>query len=140
MRKVFIAMVAVIALTGAACSSSNSSDTGGSPSGATTGASGATGSGCTAATAADLTGDDPFTVTIQGRAFHPNCFAAKSASSITIQNMDSVTHTFTIDGTQVDATIPGGTTFNGESAGLAPGAYPFHCKIHPTMTGTVIVS
>jgi hypothetical protein len=65
MRKVFIAMVAVTALTGAACSS-NSSDTGGSPSGATTGASGATGSGCTVAAAVDLTGDDPFTVTIQG--------------------------------------------------------------------------
>ena len=139
MRKVFIAMVAVTALTGAACSS-NSSDTGGSPSGATTGASGATGSGCTAATAVDLTGDDPFTVTIQGRAFHPNCFAAKSASSITIENHGPRHAPFTIDDTQVDATITGRTTFNGESAGLAPGTYPFHCKIHPTMTGTVIVS
>ena len=140
MRKVFIAMVAVTALTGAACSS-NSSDTGSSPSqAATTGATGSTGSGCTAANAVDLTGDDPFTVTIQGLAFHPDCFAAKSASSITIQNKDSVTHTFTIDGTQVDVTIQGGTTFNGESAGLAPGTYPFHCKIHSTMTGTVIVS
>ena len=96
--------------------------------------------GCTAANAVDLTGNDPFTVTIQGLAFHPDCFAAKSASSITIQNKDSVTHTFTIDGTQVDVTIEGGTTFNGESAGLAPGTYPFHCKIHSTMTGTVIVS
>jgi plastocyanin len=142
MRKLFIAMVAVAALTGAACSSS--SDTGSSPSQAAatgaTGASGATGSGCTAATAVDLTGSDPFTVTIQGLAFHPDCFAAKSASAITIQNKDSVTHTFTIDGTQVDVSIPGGTTFNGESAGLAPGTYPFHCKIHSTMTGTVIVS
>ena len=143
MRKVFIAMVAVTALTGAACSS-NSSDTGSSPSqGATTGATGATGatgSGCSAATATDLTGNDPFTVTIQGLAFHPDCFAATSASAITIQNKDSVTHTFTIDGTQVDVTIQGGTTFNGDSAGLAPGTYPFHCKIHSTMTGTVIVS
>ena len=143
MRKVFIAMVAVTALTGAACSSNNS-DTGSSPSqAATTGADGRhgiDGSGCTAANAVDLTGNDPFTVTIQGLAFHPDCFAAKSASSITIQNKDSVTHTFTIDGTQVDVTIEGGTTFNGESAGLAPGTYPFHCKIHSTMTGTVIVS
>jgi len=143
MRKVFIAMVAVTALTGAACSS-NSSDTGSSPSQATTtgatGSTGSTGSGCTAANAVDLTGNDPFTVTIQGLAFHPDCFAAKSASAITIQNKDSVTHTFTIDGTQVDVSIEGGTTFNGESAGLAPGTYPFHCKIHSTMTGTVIVS
>ena len=42
-------------------------------------------------------------------------------------------------GSEVDVAIQGGTTFNGESAGLAPGTYPFHCKIHPTMTGTVIV-
>ena len=39
--------------------------------------------------------------------------------------------TFTIDGTQVDVRINGGQTFNGESAGLAPGAYRFHCKILP---------
>lgn len=139
MRKTLIGLVAVVALTGAACSS-NSADTASSPTGATTGATGATGAGCTAANATDLTGDDPFVVTIQGLAFHPDCFAAKSASAITIQNKDTVTHTFTIDGTQVDVTIEGGTTFNGESAGLAPGTYPFHCKIHSTMTGTVIVS
>jgi plastocyanin len=145
MRKMLIGLVALAALTGAACGS-NGGDSANSPSAVTTGATGATGTtgatgaGCTAANAVDLTGDDPFTVTIQGLAFHPDCFAAKSASAITIQNKDTVTHTFTIDGTQVDVTIQGGTTFNGESAGLAPGTYPFHCKIHSTMTGTVIVS
>jgi plastocyanin len=138
MRKMLIGLVTLAALTGAACSSNNG-DGGGSPSGAA-GGTGATGAGCTSANALDLTGDDPFTVTIQGRAFHPDCFAAKSASSIIIQNQDSVTHTFTIDGTPVDVTIEGGTRFDGTSAGLAPGTYPFHCKIHTTMTGTVIVS
>jgi plastocyanin len=134
----FIALVAVTALTGAACSSSSGD------SGATGSTSGGTPSeapaGCTADSAVDLTGDDPFVVTIQGLAFHPDCFAAKSASSITIKNKDTVTHTFTIDGTDVDVTIEAGTTFNGESAGLAAGTYPFHCKIHTKMTGTVIVS
>ena len=60
-------------------------------------------------------------VTIQDLAFTPDCFAAASASSITIENKDTVTHTFTIDGTQVDVSIDGGQTFNGESAGLDPG-------------------
>lgn len=138
MRKMLIGLVALTALA-AACSGGGG-DSAGSPSAAATGATGATGGGCTAASAVDLTGDDPFTVTIQGLAFHPDCFAAKSASAITIENKDTVTHTFTIDGTQVDVTIEGGTTFNGESAGLAPGTYPFHCKIHSTMSGTVIVS
>ena len=140
MRKTLVAVIALTTLAGAACSGGD--DNGGST-GATggTGATGATSAaGCKAKDAVDLTGDDPFVVTIQDLAFSPDCFAAASASSITIENKDSVTHTFTIDGTQVDATIPGGTTFNGESAGLAPGTYPFHCKIHSSMTGTVIVS
>jgi len=152
MRKMLIALIAVTALAGAACSSDSggsSAATGSTGSSGSTGATGATGggsstgstsSGCTADNATDLTGDDPFTVTIQGLAFHPDCFTAKSASAITIMNKDSVTHTFTIDGTDVDVTIEGGTTFNGESAGLAPGIYPFHCRIHSTMTGTVIVT
>lgn len=141
MRKMLIALVALTALTGAACSSGGS-DAGGSTgaTGGSTGSTGAASGGCTADNATDLTGDNPFTITIKDLAFNPSCLAAKSASSITVDNQDSVTHTFTIDGTQVDVSIDGGTVFNGESAGLAPGTYPFHCKIHPSMTGTIIVS
>ena len=139
MRKTLVAVVALTALVGAACSSSG--DGGGSTgTTGTTGGTGATsGAGCKAKDAVDLTGDDPFVVTIQDLAFHPDCFAAASASFITVENKDSVTHTFTIDGTDVDVSIDGGQTFNGPSAGLDPGRYDFHCKIHPSMTGTVIV-
>ena len=137
MRKTLVVLISLTALAGAACSSGGE-DTGGSTGDGATGATSAT--GCTADNAVDLTGDDPFVVTIQDLAFSPDCFAAASASSITIENKDSVTHTFTIDGTQVDVSIDGGQTFNGESAGLKPGTYPFHCKIHSSMTGTVIVS
>ena len=136
MRKMLIALVALTALTGAACGS----DSGGGDTGSTGGGSSTGPAGCTADNAVDLTGDDPFVVTIQDLAFHPDCFSAKSASFITVENKDAVTHTFTIDGTQVDVSIDGGQTFNGESAGLEPGSYDFHCKIHSTMTGTVIVS
>jgi plastocyanin len=134
----FVLMV-VVAITGAACSSGDDGGNGGSGAGSDGGGSAAEG-GCTADNAVDLTGDDPFTVTIQDFAFTPDCFSAKSASSITVENKDGVTHTFTIDGTQVDVSIDGGQTFNGEPAGLAPGTYPFRCTIHSTMTGTVIVS
>jgi plastocyanin len=147
MRKMLLVMVAVLALVGAACSSNDdggSTDTTGGTTGGTTGTPASTGStgstsGCTEANAVDLSGDDPFTVTIQNFAFDPPCFKASGASAITIDNKDGTTHTFTITGTQVDATIDGGKTFNGESAGLAPGSYDFFCRIHPTMTGTVIV-
>ena len=137
MRKTLVVLISLTALAGAACSSGGD-DTGGSTGGGATGATSA--AGCTADNAVDLTGDDPFVVTIQDLAFSPDCFAAASASSITIENKDSVTHTFTIDGTQVDVSISGGDTFNGDSAGLDPGTYPFHCKIHSSMTGTVIVT
>ena len=137
MRKTLVVLISLTALAGAACSSGGD-DTGGSTGDGATGATSA--AGCTADNAVDLTGDDPFVVTIQDLAFSPDCFAAASASSITIENKDSVTHTFTIDGTQVDVSIDGGQTFNGESAGLAPGTYPFHCKIHSSMHGTVVVS
>jgi plastocyanin len=133
-RKALFALIVLTALTGAACSSGGGDNAAAGSTGATSAA------GCTTENAVDLTGDDPFVVTIQDLAFQPDCFAARAASSITIENKDSVTHTFTIDGTQVDVSIDGGQTFNGESAGLDPGTYPFHCKIHSTMTGTVIVS
>jgi plastocyanin len=153
MRKMLLMTVALLALTSVACSSGDdnagatgainttgaATGTSGTP--GTTGTTGATGSesGCTAANAVDLSADDPFTVTIKDFAYDPPCFVAASTSTITIKNKDGTTHTFSIDGTQVDATIDGLTTFNGESPGLAPGSYDFYCKIHPTMTGTVIV-
>jgi len=127
-KGIVIALVGALALT--ACSSKSSTTAGGATAAPA----------CTADNATDLSGDNPFTVTIQNLAFQPDCFKAASASAITIDNKDGVTHTFTIDGTQVDVTIDAGKTFNGESAGLAPGTYPFHCKIHSQMTGTVIVT
>ncbi len=135
MRRIAVISIAVLSLTliGTACSKNDSGGTGGSPSGA------GSASGCTDANAVDLTADNPFTITVKDFAFNPNCFKAASTSSITIVNNDSVDHTFTIDGTQVDAPLPAGQTFNGESAGLAAGTYQFHCKIHPQMTGSVIV-
>lgn len=134
MRRILVTLVALLALVGTACSSGTKASGGSSP------PTGGTGQGgCPDANAVDLTADNPFTVTIKDFDFSPDCFKVASASSITIVNNDSVDHTFTIDGTQVDALIPAGQTFNGESPGLAPGTYAFHCKIHPQMTGTIIV-
>ena len=123
MRRIVLVLAAV-ALVGGACSSGDKGGGGGA---------------CTEANAVDLSGDNPFTVTVHGFAFIPNCFKASSTSAITIVNQDAKPHTFTIDGTQVNAPLPPGETFNGESAGLAAGTYPFKCTIHPTMTGTIIV-
>ncbi len=143
MRKMLLVTVAVLTLVGAGCSSGGGDNVGtsGAPGTTATGSTASTGSesGCTEANAVDLSGDEPFTVTIENFAYDPSCFKASATSTITIENKDSVTHTFSIDGTQVDATINGLETFNGESPGLTPGSYDFYCKLHPTMTGTLIV-
>ncbi len=127
MRKSFIVLLAIVAMAGAACSKSGGSSAAGEPT--DTG-----GPACS-----DLSGDNPFTITIHDFAFDPSCLTAASASAITVINEDSADHTFTMDDTQVDVTIAAGETFNGESAGLAPGDYHFHCKLHPTMTGMMTV-
>jgi plastocyanin len=44
-----------------------------------------------------------------------------------------------VKGTDVDVTVAynGGT---GEATAPAPGAYDFYCRLHPEMTGTIIVT
>jgi plastocyanin len=130
-RRTMVAAVMVAALAAASCSSG-----GGGSSGPSAGGSGA---GCTTASATDLTGQNPFTITIKGLAYHPSCFSAKNNSTITITNQDNVNHTFTVIGTGVDVLIPAGQSVTKPGANLAPATYQFHCTIHPQITGTVIV-
>jgi len=128
MRRSVLALVALTALVGVACSSGG----GGSSSSSSAG-------GCTADTATDLTAQSPFTITMKGLAYQPNCFSAKNNSTIKLVNQDTVNHTFTIIGTGVDVLIPAGQTVTKPGANLAPATYQFHCTIHPQMTGTLIV-
>jgi len=138
MRKALFTLVAMLMLAGTACSSSSStlqpSDNGGP---VITPSSG--GGSCTDATATDLTGDDPFTLTMENFRWNPDCLKVSGSSSITVVNKDPVNHTFTIPNTQVDVPLAPNKTFNGESANLSPGTYPFMCTIHPNITGTIIV-
>ena len=71
----------------------------------------------------------------------PSCFIARSQQSIRIENKDGITHNFTITGTQVNVDVQAGQTFNGQSAGLAPGTYQFVCRFHQSlgMKGTAVV-
>jgi len=148
MRKALLVSLAVVTLAVAGCSKSSSTNsaTGSTGTTGTTGTTGATGTGPSGATGvpancSDLTSGSVFTLTQQNFAFHPACVIARSQQSISIVNKDSVLHNFTIEGTQVDVDIQPGTTFNGESAGLAAGTYPFFCKIHRSsgMVGVIVV-
>src|SRR6266581_4083158 len=138
MRRSLLVSLAVLTLAVAGCSKSSTTTSAGTTGGTGTGATGATG---TPANCTDLSQGSVFKLTQQNFAFHPPCVIARSEQSISIANQDSVLHNFTITGTQVDVDIQPGTTFNGESAGLAPGTYPFFCKFHQArgMVGVIVV-
>jgi plastocyanin len=78
-------------------------------------------------------------VAIKDFAFGPAAISAKVGQVITFTNGDSAPHTATLD----DGSCSTGTISPGSSDGLAfsaAGTYPFHCKIHAKMTGTITVS
>ena len=76
-------------------------------------------------------------VTISNFAFSPSSISASANTPITFTNNDSVTHTVTADNGKFDQQISSGQTITITIAN--PGAYTYHCKIHPNMTGTIIV-
>ena len=133
MLKVLFTLVAVTALLGASCSGGGGDSSGGE------GASDS-GSECNADNSTDFTGQSSFTITIKDSIYDPSCFSAKNGSSITIENQDTVTHTFTVINTGVDVLIEGGQSKTEPNASMAPATYEFHCTIHPQMTGSMIVS
>ena len=115
MTKALLATLVVLALTGPACGGGGGSD-------------------CTSENATKLIG----TMAVKDSAFHPNCFSVASGSTISITNGDYRGHTFTVKDTDVAVPLPPGET--GEATAPAPGTYDFVCTIHPSMTGTIIVT
>ncbi|WP_159794236.1 cupredoxin domain-containing protein [Puerhibacterium puerhi] len=83
-------------------------------------------------------GAEQGTVVISGFAFSvPDSVPA--GSTVTIRNEDSVEHTVTADEQGgFDVTVDAGQTATMKAPASA-GDYPFHCSIHPSMTGTLVV-
>lgn len=80
------------------------------------------------------------TVEINDFAFSPATVRVKAGQKITVVNRDSVGHTLTsTDNTTFDT----GMLADGDSATITapskPGSYPFYCRPHPQMKGTLIV-
>jgi plastocyanin len=77
-------------------------------------------------------------VWMQNTAFTPSSITVSVNTTITWRNKDSVTHTVTSNTSVFDSgNIAAGGNFTHQF--LAAGTYPYHCNIHPGMTGTVIV-
>jgi plastocyanin len=126
MRKTLFALVAVLALAGAACSSDSSTPSGGPTSG---------GGACTAdgATATE-------SLTASGFAFDPTCFTVSAGATISLSNGDSTLHSFTLDAAAADVSVDIPAGGSAEATAPAAGTYGFHCRIHASMTGTLIVT
>ena len=81
----------------------------------------------------------PGTITIQSFDFG-SPLTVSPGQAITVVNMDPAPHTVTADdGHSFDTPVaPDGRAFL--AAPKAPGRYPFHCTVHPTMHGTLVVT
>ncbi len=127
MREVHLSMMAGILVLAAACG-------GGSPAPAT---GGPTSAGPTAPTAAACTGSGGTQVGIADNTFNPQSATVAVGGSVTWTNADVATHTVTFnDGPDC------GRLGNGASVSRtfdAAGTFAYHCEIHGSMRGTVVV-
>ncbi len=92
---------------------------------------------CTAATATATT-----SVSLAGMMFVPYCVRVAPGAEVTFANLDAVDHTATADAAQPDPFESGllrpGQRF-AHRFGSAAATVRVHCRLHPEMSGIVIV-
>jgi plastocyanin len=77
-------------------------------------------------------------VSIVNMSFSPANLTVAVGSTVKWTNNDAMTHTVTADNASFDSgNIAGGGTFSKTFS--TAGSYPYHCTIHPGMTGTITV-
>ncbi|MFI5186437.1 MAG: cupredoxin family copper-binding protein [Chitinophagales bacterium] len=80
----------------------------------------------------------PNTVSIANMAFTPATITVTPGTMVTWSNNDNMTHTVTADDNSFDSgNIGAGSSF-AKTFSIA-GTYTYHCSIHPSMTGAVVV-
>lgn len=81
-----------------------------------------------------------YDVNIMSFAFSPQTLTISPGSTVIWTNSDSVAHTVVSDtGNEIDSP----NLAQGESYShifTIPGTYTYHCSIHPSMTGTIVVT
>jgi plastocyanin len=96
--------------------------------------------GTTATTAGTPSSGAGMTISIKGFAFHPAELKVAVGSEVTVTNDDSPTHTWTADDKSSwdSGDLSPGKTF--KHTFDKAGTFSYHCNIHQTMKGTVVVS
>lgn len=78
-------------------------------------------------------------VTIQNFSFNPQTVTVKIGTKVTWTNQDSTAHTVTFDtGGAKSGNLAQGATY--EQTFSSAGSLTYHCSIHSSMTGTVMVT
>jgi plastocyanin len=117
------AMLAVVALLGAACGGDTADDGGATPT-----------------TAAPTDGGGGATLELVDFAFSPTDLTVSSGDTLTLSNEGATPHTFTIADEGIDEQVASGES--GEvTIDLDPGSYDFVCTLHESegMVGTLTV-
>lgn len=85
-------------------------------------------------------GPSTHNVMISGFAFSPSTLTIKAGDTVTWTNQDSVAHTVVSDsGSEISSpSIPQGGSYS--HTFTSAGTYNYHCSIHPSMTGQIIVA
>src|SRR5205823_3988782 len=66
--------------------------------------------------------------------------AVKPGQQVTVVNKDDASHSVTADANNLfDVRVSGGGGFTTFTAPTTPGTYPFHCKYHAGMRGSLVV-
>lgn len=78
-------------------------------------------------------------VSIRGFSFSPHLLTVRAGTKVTVTNDDTTSHTWTATGGAFDS----GELAQGRSFSFTftkPGSYAYVCSIHPSMTGSVVVT
>jgi plastocyanin len=77
-------------------------------------------------------------VSIKDMAFSPSSLTVSAGTTVKFTNNDGVTHTVTSNTSVFDSgSLSAGNTYSFTFS--TAGTYPYYCKIHTSMTGTIVV-
>jgi len=141
-----LGLAIAVTLVGVACAKSTPTSSGGpSPSASSTGGGNAYGGGGRAYGGGSSGSPPPGAAnTVEqgagGFVFAPTTLTVKTGASITVQNVGTTAHTFTITSTGIDITNDPGAS-KPVTINLQPGTYQFFCRFHVNlgMKGTLVV-
>jgi plastocyanin len=146
MTRILIALAVAAVLLLAACSPATPAGTAGAStpepavSAAASPSAASTDAGTGAGSCAPSTEPGTVQAAMTGNAFSPGTVQAKVGDVIAWTNSDGVPHTATLKDDPACTTENLGQGETGALTFSAAGSYPFFCKVHPDMTGTIEVT